>query len=477
MLTELPLISGFYISDSLPISHQRCLNLYESIPDVEALSKKQLLGTPGVIQLVNTGYEQESNRGADVKDDIYYFVNGTTLYRLNRIVDAFGGETYTTTDLGEISGTGRVSLAHNNTQLMIVVPGVKGYIYDETASPALQEISDGDFDANGQPQMVVFVDGYFACITDEKKWVISALNNGMSWGALDFASAESDPDSLVAPIVVNNQIYIIGTETTEGFQNAGGEGFPFVRNGLNIDKGCAAPFSVIKTNSTFFMVGSGKNESPTILMFTGNNYQKISTSAIDTVIQSYAKVDLLKTFSWTYSLQGNTFVGFTFPNNVFVYNLTTSKWHERASQINELTRRWRINSVNRVYEKLIVGDSLDGRIGYLDQDTYTEYGANIHREFSTQPFSNSGDEIVLAILELTMESGVGNSAVVDPKVAMRISKDGKTWTADRLRSIGKKGEYYRRIIWRKTGRCDRFVVFNFKLTDAVKPVFIKLEYE
>lgn len=476
MLTELPLISGFYVSDSLPVSHQRCLNLYESIPDFEALSTKQLVGTPGTVQLVNTGYEQNANRGSVVKDGIYYFVNGSKFYKLNRAFDAFNNESYTYTDLGTISGTGRVSIAHSNSEIMIVVPGVVGYIYDGSTLTNINT-TDSDFDANGDALAVVFIDGYFACITDEKKWIISALNDGLDWNAIHFASAESDPDSLVAPVVVNNQIYIIGTETTEGFQNVGGESFPFVRNGLNIDKGCLAPFSVVKTSSTFFMVGAGKNESPAILKFTGNNYEKVSTSAIDTMIQSYSTEDLGRTFSWTYSLQGQTFVGFSFPDNVFVYNLTTNKWHERSSVINEITRRWRINSVNRAYEKLIVGDSLDGRIGYLDPHVYTEYGANIIREFNTQPFSNSGDEIVTTILELTMESGVGNDAVEDPKVGLSISKDGKTWGYERVRSIGKKGEYYKRVIWRKNGRCDHMMVLRFRLSDPVKPVFIKLEYE
>jgi len=477
MLTELPLISGFYIDESLPVSHQRCMNLYEQIPNEAALSTKQLVGTPGSAQLVTTNTTQDANRGSIVKDGIYYFVNGSFFYKLIRTLGAYDTSVFSYSLIGTISGTGRVSIAQNPTQIVILVPGGDGYIYTPDID-VLAPITDPDFIANGSPKMIVFIDGYFACTTDTKKWTLSALNDGTSWNALDFLSAESDPDALTAPIVARNQIYLVGSETTEGFQNIGGSSdAPFVRNGVNIDKGSTAPFSVISAAGTFFMVGAGKRENVSILKFTGNDLVPISTPVIDSVIQLYSTADLVKSFGWSYSSKGITFVGFTFPEHTFVYNVNNGKWHERSSYITEESRRWRVNSIDKAYEKIIVGDSLDGRIGYLDESVYTEYGEPIIREFSTQPFTNKGDEIVSTILELTMESGVGNVDALNPQVVLSISKDGKTWGASRMRSIGKKGEYSKRVIWRKNGRYDRFAILNFKLSDPVKPVFIKLEYE
>jgi len=77
-------------------------------------------------------------------------------------------------------------------------------------------------------------------------------------------------------------------------------------------------------------------------------------------------------------------------------------------------------------------------------------------------------------LELTVESGVGNDAVLDPHITLERSKDGKTWSGPISRSIGKIGEYSRRAIWRRNGRASRFEIFRFTLTDAVKPVIIGL---
>lgn len=121
---------------------------------------------------------------------------------------------------------------------------------------------DTDFTANGSPEKVRFVDGYFAVTTDSKRWIRSAQNNGLDWTATDFGSAEADPDDIQAIEIDNNNVYIFGTETIEEFDNIGGSGFGFQRSGVIHDKGTYAPDSVIKTTSGIAFLGGGKDESP-----------------------------------------------------------------------------------------------------------------------------------------------------------------------------------------------------------------------
>ena len=276
-IVPIPIANGFYESESLPISAQECVNWYPNIVQSAGLAQETLFGTPGANQLATTGTIKNINRGAHVKNGIPYFVNGEALYVLNRTVDPDLTETFSATLLGTIEGTGGVSMADNGTQLMILVPGGKGYIYDESAGTPFLEITDPDFTANGAPQYVVFIDAYFAVTTDSKKWIISALNDGLSWDALDFSSAESDPDDIVAPVVFRNQLFITGSETTEAFQNApNGSGFPFIRSNIFMNKGCFAPLSLISAHNTFMMIGGGVNESPAIWQFIGSTFHKVS---------------------------------------------------------------------------------------------------------------------------------------------------------------------------------------------------------
>jgi hypothetical protein len=472
----IPIANGFYESESLPLSAQQCVNWYPNIPQNQALSQENLFGTPGINQLATTGTIGQVNRGAHVKNDLPYFVNGDKLYSLDRTIDADLAETFSTTALGTIEGSGRVSMADNGTQLMILVPGGKGYIYDEDAGTPFQEITDLDFTANGNPQYVVFIDGYFACSTDSKKWIISALNDGLSWDALDFSSAESDPDDIVAPVVFRNKIFMTGSETTEAFSNVpNGSGFPFVRSNIFMSKGCFAPFSLIVAHNTFMMIGGGVNESPAVWQFTGSSFQKISITAIDNQLSKFSDSDIKAAFSFSYADKGAYFVGFTVDDFTFVYDVINQRWHERSSNVDEDDIKWRVNSLVTAYGRVLVGDSQDGRIGELDSDVYTEYGDNIRRIVTTQPFSDMGNSIKVSAVELTVESGMGNSDRPDPKVSMDVSRDGKTFTYERNRSMGKIGEYNRRAVWYKNGRFPRLAVLRFKMSDPVKPVIIKCE--
>jgi hypothetical protein len=440
------------------------------------LGNAGLFGTPGVNQLTTTGTVQQANRGAHVKNGIPYFVNGTTLYSLDRTVDAFGAESFATTTLGVIPGSGRVSMADNGTQLCILNSDGEGFIYNESAGTPFEAITDGDFDANGVPQFVVFIDGYFAFTTDSKKFIVSALNDGLSYNALDFGSAEADPDDIVGAHVFQNQLYIFGSQTIESFRNIGGSGFPFQRTGLVIQKGLSSKFAVTDANNSFMFIGAGVNESPAIWQFTGSGVQKISTTPIDNLINDATPEQVGQAFADSHAIDGAYFTRFTAGLRTLVYDAITGLWHERKSRVNNQDLNWRANSIVQAYNRIIIGDDIDGRIGELSNDCYTEYGENIIRLVATQPFSNLGNVIFAPSLELTIESGVGDLVTTDPLIRMSISRDGKKFGNEIQRSMGKIGEFSRRAIWRRViNRISRFAVLKFEMSEPVKPVIIKLE--
>jgi hypothetical protein len=468
----LPITNGFYVSNSLPISAQECTNWYVVVESAPALAQETLRGTPGIEQVETSGTILQANRGCHTMAGVPYFVNGTKLYRLDQ-TQVIPSEVYDLVDLGTVTGTARCSMADNGTQLLVLVPGGSGYIYNHVADTFV-EITDPDFTANGDPQFVVFVDGYFVVSTDTKKFIVSAINDGTSWNALDYGTAESDPDNIVAPIVFKNQLFISGSQTFEAFQNIGGAEFPFQRTGLFLDKGVFSPYSLVNTQDTFMWVGGGQNESPAIWAFAGNSTQKISTVAIDFILKSLTDTQLANIYAWTYSQNGAYFVAFALPNSTLVYDHSSKRWHERKSYIEGEQVGYRVSGLTQAYNQIFCGDTIDGRVGKLNPDLFTEYGGAIIRTVATQPFQNNMQSIFVPSLELTVESGVGNENVTDPVIAMDRSVDGKTWSDQRLRKLGKIGEYDRRAIWRRNGRASRFEVFRFTLSDAVKPVIIQL---
>jgi len=472
MRTELPIADGFYEDASRPIAHQECINWIPQRPQANALSRAQLIGTPGISLFGTTGDDEA--RGHHVMNSIAYSVNGSSLYRIN--------SNGTTDNLGTISGGTRVSMADNGTQLCIVVPNSTGYIFTEPST--LTEITDSDFTASGKSLQVAYKDGYFVHISKTAIF-LSDLNNGLSYDALAFGTAEVDPDENTAVHVNRNQLFVAGNETIELFQNIGVGTFPFQRvDGAVTQKGIKAKFSVAEFDNSFVFLGAGTNERVAIWRYTGPSAVKISTDAIDNAIQEYSDSQLKAVYTTTYSQDGKYFANFHFPDKTFTFDATATAlagkpmWHERRSLNSALlATKWRVGGIMEAYGKILVNDNLDGRIGELSEDVYTEYGTKVTRTVSGSPLSAQGENIFINWIELTMESGTSN--IVDPGSDPQISKahsdDGLLFGNETSRSLGKIGEYKKRQVWHQEGMATRFRVYRFKMTEAVKAVIIKLE--
>lgn len=468
-----PIANGFYGDDSRPISGQECVGWIPNFVDAPALNQEVCFGQPGLSLRSSVSIlEVDNNRGSLALNNRSYFVQGNTLFRHN--------EDTTNDNLGTIDGTGFVDMAENGTQLMILVPGGAGYIFTD-APDTLVVITDPDFISNGAPQHLIFIDSLFLVTTDLKKFIISSSNDGTAWNSADFGSAESSPDAVVAPFKYLNELFIAGTTTIEGFNNApSGADFPFVRSGLFFDEGVSAPNSIVNVQDSVLFIGLGENESPVVWRLQGNSTTKVSSPALDTILGRLTETELQAISATTYNQRGQYFARFNLPETTFVFNTITSRWHEDKSVIIEdgetTIIRNRVNSIVAAYGKLLVGDSQDGRIGEIDIDVFSEYGQIIFRRVAGQPFSNQGKSFFVPMIELTMEAGVGNTGDPDPQIRMDRSRDGGfSFKQERKRGIGRAGQRRRRTIWYKNGQVDRYEVFRWTMTDKVKPVLIKAD--
>jgi len=471
-------LDGFYESETLPLPAQECVNWYRVISTSQAdVSPVSLSACSGISQEFTTGAGSDQvNRGMHIKNGKPYFLNGTTLYR----IDMVSATAFQLVTMGTILGEGRVSMADNGTQLMVLVPGGDGYIINEDAGTVFQQITDLGFTANGAPQIVVFMDSFFICSTDSKTFIRCDANNGLSWNSLNRYTAESDPDDISSLVVFNNKLYVGGSETIEEFYNNAGS---FQRTGLFLDKGVTARFTMIAASGTMFWIGGGTDESPAIWMLSGSSPVKISTTMIDKVLQDYSLDEIVTAFSYSYAKAGAAFVGFSLPTRTFEYNAITGKWNERKSKIvdadgNAVYIRFRVNSLGTAYNKVWCGDSQDGRIGVIESDTYSEYGNEILRTCVIQPLTNEGRSLSITNLEPTFQSGVGTVDIPEPQIRFAYCKNsGDEFSNETSRSLGGRGEYQRRTIWTRLGRFPREALFRFTMTDKVESEFIKLEFK
>lgn len=471
----LPLGFTFYQSESGLLSSQRCINWIPTAAESTSLNDRSLLQPLGLKQFADSTINV--NRGGQLMDGVPYFVNGDSLISV-----ASDG---TITNHGTVLGSGRTSMANNGQYLVILVPGRYAYAYDRITG-TLSSINDSDFRLS---DTVVFKDGYFTfSASDGTVFFVSALNDPFTYDALDFGSAEINPDSIVALHVNHNELFICGSETIEIHQNIGGSGFPFQRiPGANIQKGVHAKFSLVEFDNTFCFIGGGYNERSAVWKITGSSSaQKISTDAIDKEIQKFTKEEINDAFAMTYAHHGQFLAIFTIestriPSRTFVYNasasaLTESRiWFEFQDGVTD--NRFRVQSIVQAYGKLLVGDSTNGVIGELDYDTLDYYGDEIYRRSVISPFNADGLPIFAGEFEATFEAGVGltsgNGSV--PIVRMNKTDDGgRTFSPEIGRSIGKIGEYGQRSIWRRQGRFPVSRSIGLTITDKVRANLVRI---
>lgn len=452
-MIKIPFGRQAYQSRSLPISSQRCMNLYAEEQHPDAKDQLPLHGTPGTVLWATVG--NGPIQAMEVMDGVLYVVSGGTLYSVN--------SAGTATSIGScVSGSGRVQMATNGTHL-VIVDGSKGYSY--SVSGGLAQITDAGFYAS---DTVTFQDGYFILNRNGTGQFYISGAYAVTFDALDFATAEGDPDDLKAVISNSRELWLFGAETSEVWWNSGAA-FPFERyQGTFIEKGCAAAHSPAKIDNTVFWLGDDRG----VYAATGYQPQKISTPAIDYAFSNYTTVG--DAFAYTYSQEGHKFYVLTFPteNATWVYDLQSKLWHERATGYP--FGRHVSNCYAHAYSKHLVGDWANGKIYYFDLDVYTDNGTQIIRDVISPTVHDSSNPLFMSKMQVDVESGVGlvTGQGSSPQAMLRWSDDGgRTWSNEHWSSMGAIGEYFYRVIWRKLGMF-RSRIFWLRISDPVKVTII-----
>jgi len=475
--TPIPIPLGFYQSPSRPFAANRCVNMIPLIPEGAALNNRALFQVAGLKQFADSLVP--GGRGGQEMKGIPYFVNGNSLVSVS--------VTGVITNHGAIPGSGRVSIANNGKFLVIVIPGSNAFVFDNQAN-TITQITDPDFITS---DTVSFKAGFFVFTSSDGTVVFhSELNNPFSINALDFGTAEINPDRIVTTHVNHNELFVAGSLTFELFQSTNSLEFSFQRiEGANIQKGCHAKFSLVEFDNSFCFVGGGLNEQSAIWKVTSSaSASKISTDAIDNAIQKFNTQEIESSFAMTYAEHGQFFAIFTFesdriPSRTFVYNATASAlsgvkvWFELQEGVSITGNRWAVAAIVQAYGKLLVSDLTTGIIGEIDSNTVDNYGEIMFRTWSSQPFSQEGLPIFAGEFEATYESGVGTTTGqgADPKVRMDFSDDGaRTFSSEFSRSIGKIGKYEHRAIWHRQGRIPVSRTIRNTITDPVKANLLRL---
>ena len=502
-----PILGSSYVARSVNAADNRMVNLFPEIIPEGGKEAGFLSRAPGLnfLQTVGTGpirglWAHQTN-GAD-----FYVVSGTEVFKLTSL-------TATPIKIGDVSGTGPVSIADNGAVIFFACNGPSYTYYEPTG--AFDQITDPNFVG---AVTVAYINLLFVFNEPNSQRIWSVISQDAVTGdyiyplvfdPLTVSSADGSPDGVVAINVDHRQMWVFGTDTTEVWYDAGLTGFPLtpIQGAFN-EIGCVAAFSIAKLDNTLFWLGTDPRGQGIVYKANGYAGVRVSTHAIEYAIAQYGNI--ADALAYTYQQEGHGFYVLTFPsaNATWVYDVATQAWHERAGFDNGEFMRHRSNCQCNFGGNTIVGDFENGNIYTFDLDVYADNGQiqkwlrswralptgqnNLRRtaQHSLQLDCQSGtglsiypgydaEEITTETgIDLTTEDGVLLTTTpilaspgYNPQAMLRWSDDGgHTWSNEAWASMGKIGEYYRRVFWRRLGMTlklrDR--VYEVSGTDPVK---------
>jgi len=502
-----PILGSSYVARSINAANNRMVNLFPEIIPEGGKEAGFLNRAPGLnfLQTVGTGpirglWAHQTN-GTD-----FFVVSGTEVYKLT-------GLTATPVKIGDVSGTGPVSIADNGATIFFACNGPSYTYYEPTNS--FDAITDPNFPG---AVTVAYLDLNFVFNepNSQRLWSVISQDSGtgdyiypLVFDPTTFSTADGSPDGVVGVNADHRQLWVFGTDSTEVWYNANLTDFPFtpIQGAFN-EIGCVSAFSVTKLDNTLFWLGTDARGQGIVYKANGYTGIRVSTHAVEYAIAQYG--NLTNALAYTYQQEGHAFYVLTFPsaNATWVYDVSTQAWHERAGFVNGNFTRHRSNCQCNFGGNIIVGDFENGNIYTLDLDVYTDNGGiqKWLRSWRALPTGqNNLKRTAQHSLQLDCETGVGinvypgygaeeittetgiilvtedgvmlatipilPAAGYNPQVMLRWSDDGgHTWSNEHWREMGTIGQYGYRTIWRRLGMTlkirDR--VYEVSGTDPVK---------
>jgi hypothetical protein len=367
-----------------------------------------------------------------------FTISGSALYRGTSAVAS-----------GTIAGSGRASWAGSDLEIVVT----RGTVARSYIAAGIANIA---FPDSANVIAVDYIGSLFVYVRGgSHKFYWSSPLDGRTVNALDFASAEREPDQLLDVKALGDNIWLFGQSTMEVWAHTGDADLPFTRfEQVSFDKGIHSTGCVVKADNSLIVTANNGSvyridEVP----------QRISNHSIEERIIASSAVKM-----FTYQFEGHEMVAFRLDDETLVLDLATNEWHENQTD----GGNWIVTDAIMVDREIYAGHATSGAV--MEWDGWDDNGTALTRRFSAalqldapasvnnlRLWCNTGQSDVLV--------GQGSSPVVE----MRVSDDaGNTWSDWDSDDLGAAGDYRTVPEFRCLGMFDfPGALFEFRVTDPV----------
>ena len=474
-----PFFGPFNVSRSPNFADQKLINLMPIMNDQHtAKDVGMFLMAPGLDLVVTVGSGPIRGMRYVVHQNLVYVVSGNQVFTLDQ---------YNRTNLiGTIgTATGPVSMIDNETQVALF-DGAVGY-YNKQATNLLFQIAlpftGGPVSANVQDDCgVVSVQG-------TQSWYQSNLGDFSTWQALNFGVSAGEPDDIQSIVGIHREMWLIKNFTIEVWVNAGLNGFIFQQlQGIFMEVATPAPYSPAVIGEGIAFLSQNRQGQFSVCLTEGYRAVRISTDALDTIIQSYSVIS--DAIGYSYAQEGHQYYVLTFPtaNATWVYDATLSAmakspmWHQRASLSNGIYNRHWGNCGVYFNGKHLVGDYRNGNVYSYDLDQPLDNGTQRKWVRSWRALPQPAPDVTqFNSLMIDMETGIQDPpTAASPVLMLRWSDDGgHNWTPYLQGSANALGVTATRVMFRRLGSTRRSSgldrIFELSSSDRFKVALIGAE--
>jgi hypothetical protein len=356
------------------------------------------------------------------------------------------------TAVGTLNGISKVFWARNNkvpTPDIVVVDPANGASLVTTSS--VSSYPDADV---GAPSSVCFLDGYFFFSYGDGTCIASALNS-TAINPLTAIKCEGKPDGLLRAIAFSD-LYLAGTDSIEVWHDTAetSPAFPFSRVKV-IPRGIIGRYAISGfedgIGKAIIFVGNDKR----VYLLDGYTPSPISTLDVDRAIAEFVEAggDAASIEMFPYVVDGQSCIVMRSPAWTWVFDLDSLAWHERASY---LKPTWRATGAINAFGKWLAGDALSGKLLEISEFARGEAGDPLPWTIESGPVTAFPNRMAVGQASFDLTQGVGiagglDPVETDPSVAISYSDDsGQTWSAPRLRKLGRQSEKPRPL---KVAKC------------------------
>lgn len=414
----------------------RLLNLFpESSPT--SPGGVVLLPRPGL----NPLYSRSSVRGIYKEDGVFsgdlFVVAGTTLYRNN-------------VSIGTVAGSDRVEFAYTVDGLFVLGGGI---VYDTDGAT----VTATSFPDSASVASICQINSILLAVRADTGTVYFRLPGDTVWGALDFFSAEREPDPAICVRALADTMYVYGSSSIEPFVPTGNAAVPFQRlDGASISRGLKDRDSVALLDNTLFHVGEDN-----IAYRLDSVPTRISNHGIEERIALSATVK-----AFTFARDGHTFWVIGLETETLAYDVSTGQWTQFTYDDGPFPTVGFYDGETT----WVGGDEVWTLTDRSDDD-----GVAVERLFTYVAATEA--PVACNCIEVQLSPGVTAVGSEPALIQHRFSDDqGRTWSDWVEASTGFGGDYRKRVRYRRLGMVDApGRLGEVRITDATNVRFSGIE--